>query len=428
MTPKSDTQLLRAHQHAARGEVLQAEVLYLQVLSKDSACVDAAHALATLAAQREDWHRALQFYQSAFRADTRNEAIRIEMAQVLMALDDKTAAIELLRDTVKSQPSSVLGWLLLGDALEVGGFTLPACKARFLGMEQARRAGLLAPTVRAHPQLLQQVSKSLEKLRVGRREHLMTSFDSVRQLHGRALLQRVEQAVLGYLGEINLQPVHPNQRPKFLYIPGLPDQGYEDPYLQPWAHDLADGFGVLRAEASELLQQDTDFQSFLGLKPGQRNTDYVDGPGPLPAWDAFFFYRHGQRFSENHARCPRSSELLESLTLCRVENQAPEVCFSVLRPGSIIKPHHGVTNSRLVMHLPLIVPTGCALNIVGVGEHAWREGKLMMFDDTFLHEAWNHSDQSRVILLMDCWNPHLTPPEQSAIKLLVEAIDRFENA
>jgi aspartate beta-hydroxylase len=119
--------------------------------------------------------------------------------------------------------------------------------------------------------------------------------------------------------------------------------------------------------------------------------------------------------------------VLESIELCRVGNQAPEVCFSVIRPQSTIMRHYGVTNTRLVMHLPLVVPPGCALNVIDAGEHHWKPGELMMFDDTFQHEAWNTSDEPRLIVLMDCWNPHLTLPEKQAVKLLVEAIDSIEN-
>jgi aspartate beta-hydroxylase len=74
------------------------------------------------------------------------------------------------------------------------------------------------------------------------------------------------------------------------------------------------------------------------------------------------------------------------------------------------------------MHLPLVVPPDCALNIVDVGEHHWEEGQLVMFDDTFAHEAWNRSDETRIVLLMDCWNPHLTQVEKSAVKQLIETI------
>jgi aspartate beta-hydroxylase len=85
-----------------------------------------------------------------------------------------------------------------------------------------------------------------------------------------------------------------------------------------------------------------------------------------------------------------------------------------------------VTNTRLVFHLPLIVPPDCALNVGGV-EHRWREGEPILFDDTFEHEAWNRSDQPRLILLMDCWNPHLTEAEKEASRHVIEAIDTIEH-
>ena len=53
---------------------------------------------------------------------------------------------------------------------------------------------------------------------------------------------------------------------------------------------------------------------------------------------------------------------------------------------------------------------------------------MVMFDDTFLHEAWNRSDQTRIVLLMDCWNPHLTSVEKRAVKQLIETIGGLHEA
>jgi aspartate beta-hydroxylase len=80
------------------------------------------------------------------------------------------------------------------------------------------------------------------------------------------------------------------------------------------------------------------------------------------------------------------------------------------------------------MHLPLVVPPACALNLIDRGEHHWEEGRLVMFDDTYLHEAWNRSDRTRIILLMDCWNPHLNPVEKLALKELIEMITGLHEA
>jgi aspartate beta-hydroxylase len=185
---------------------------------------------------------------------------------------------------------------------------------------------------------------------------------------------------------------------------------------------LREAFPVLREEALRLLHEDRPFRNFIDFRDGVRAQDYLKGHGLDPVWEAFFFYRHGVRFDANHARCPRTSALLESIELCRIAGDAPEICFSVLRPGTEILPHHGVTNVRLVMHLPLVVPADCALNLIDAGEHHWREGELVMFDDTFRHEAWNRSSATRVILLMDCWNPHLSAVERQAVEQLIETI------
>ena len=161
-------------------------------------------------------------------------------------------------------------------------------------------------------------------------------------------------------------------------------------------------------------------EDFVTLKPGDSMERYLGGRAP--AWEAFFFYRHGKRYDENHARCPFTSAALESIELFRVPGQAPEILFSVLRPGTHILAHHGICNARSVMHLPLLVPPDCALQLVDVGAHAWAEGRLVLFDDTYLHEAWNRSSSIRVILLMDCWNPHLTMPEREAVVRLTQLI------
>jgi aspartate beta-hydroxylase len=108
-----------------------------------------------------------------------------------------------------------------------------------------------------------------------------------------------------------------------------------------------------------------------------------------------------------------------------VRDLGPEVMFSFLSPGTHLLPHHGVTNARIVVHLPLIVPSDCALR-VGGEIHAWREGRLVFFDDTYEHEAWNRSGEMRVVLIMDCWNPHLSEAERAAAHDLMAAIADFD--
>ena len=127
------------------------------------------------------------------------------------------------------------------------------------------------------------------------------------------------------------------------------------------------------------------------------------------------------------ALCPRTAALLDALPLCRIREHAPEVMFSVLTPGTHILPHRGVTNTRVVCHLPLIVPEDCAL-VVGGETHAWREGEAVAFDDTYEHEAWNRGSSTRVVLIIDVWNPHLTAAERDAVATLAGSMGEFNKA
>ena len=90
---------------------------------------------------------------------------------------------------------------------------------------------------------------------------------------------------------------------------------------------------------------------------------------------------------------------------------------------------HGqrVTNTRVVCHLPLVVPEGCAL-VVGGERHEWREGVAVLFDDTYEHEAWNRGSETRVVLIADVWNPHLTAAEREAVSVLAGAMTAFNEA
>ena len=86
-----------------------------------------------------------------------------------------------------------------------------------------------------------------------------------------------------------------------------------------------------------------------------------------------------------------------------------------------------MTNTRVVTHLPLIVPGNGALR-VGGEDHVWQQGQCITFDDTFLHEAWNFGEHARVVLLFDVWNPHMTEAEVAACSQLVMDISDFNRA
>ncbi len=262
-------------------------------------------------------------------------------------------------------------------------------------------------------------------------EFIRDHYADIRTTFGAKALFRVDRAVAGYLGEASVFPSHPHQKPKFLYIPGLPDTGFHDAKQHPCTAPLLSASDQMRAEFlsyQDYAQKDPAYalQPYMELRAGHQMSEFVGGSNPKASWDAIFFYRHGQRFDLNHERCPITSQLLEQLPLIRIEGQTPEICFSVMQPGTIIREHYGVSNVRLVLHIPLIIPDGSYLELKGIGRQHWKQGEALLFDDTFLHAAYNPSDQQRVILLMDVWNHHLRDPEKAALKSLIECISMIE--
>ena len=101
--------------------------------------------------------------------------------------------------------------------------------------------------------------------------------------------------------------------------------------------------------------------------------------------------------------------------------------FSRLEPKTRIPPHTGATNTRLIVHIPLVVPAGCGFR-VGSETREWQPGTALIFDDTIEHEAWNDSDQPRVVLIFDIWNPLLTQAERDLMAAATAGIEQFLEA
>ncbi len=428
LLPSVKTLLQQAHALARQDLPSAAEAAYRQVLAIDADEATALAALGQLAINRGALQDAAVLFAAAAKAAPYDPQHLLDQAFALLGDEQFDAARSVLQQTVASHPDCFNGWLMMGQVCDVLGDAGGALRAFHQAVMRAQRAGRWCDEASTPPEILDTVLQAIEQVRRGRRELCFGSYDCVRQQHGSAALRRVDRALTSYLKEDPITPNSPHQRPRFFYFPDLPPGPYHDPLLQPFAERLLAAYPDIRTEALRTLAEDSRFEDFIRLRDNVKVEDYLRGHGRPPAWQAFFFYRHGKRYDDHHSRCPRTSEALERIDLCRIADEAPEICYSVLTPGSDILPHHGVSNVRLVMHLPLLVPPDCALNVFGGGEHHWREGELMMFDDTYRHEAWNRSNITRVVLLMDCWNPHLDPVEREAVRLLIETLGEMGRA
>jgi aspartate beta-hydroxylase len=345
-------------------------------------------------------------------------------AQAAAARADWPQANQLLRLAIQFAPEAPLLRLLLGQFLAQQNDIDGATRSYFLAVKKARARGMWLDNDSVAPEMLPQVLAAMQFVELHRDEVLLKVLTPHENDFGKPAMARVRQALEIYLGLDHTRPRDPLQRPLFLYVPGLTETPYLDSNRFDWTQRALSARPQIAAEASNVLEERDQLEPFLIAPPGGNLDDYLSGSNQPPRWDAYFFYRHGVEFSTHLQACPNTAALLASLPRLHIPEHAPEVCFSFLAPGTRILPHTGVSNSRVVVHVPLILPGACALRVAGI-ERAWREDEVLIFDDTFEHEAWNHSTQVRAILLMDTWHPDLRPEERIALTDLITEIGRF---
>jgi beta-hydroxylase len=178
----------------------------------------------------------------------------------------------------------------------------------------------------------------------------------------------------------------------------VPDQPVLDAADFPWMAALEAGWAQIRAEALAALADLNAVPALHDVSPDHRRIAQPD------SWRSYFLWGYGYRMQANCRACPQTARLL---------GQVPglnSAFFSILKPGAHIARHRGVTKAILTCHLGLVTPTaeGCRMQ-VGHRSVGWREGKCLVFDDTYHHEVWNGTDELRIVLLIQFKRPIRQP-------------------
>ncbi len=214
------------------------------------------------------------------------------------------------------------------------------------------------------------------------------------------------------------------QQPTRYYFPGLPQKTFYERKDFAWAESFESATAAIRGELLALMTNESLFSPYLEHDPDSPQINDTSNVGSRD-WTALYLWRDGVLQDENAALCPKTVEALASVDAPMVPGQTPSALFSRLAPGATIAPHHGMLNTRLICHLPLIVPKHCGALRVGNRERAWSEGELLIFDDSMEHEAWNNSNRDRVVLLFDVWRPELSVEERQWVSAMLLAARAF---
>ena len=214
------------------------------------------------------------------------------------------------------------------------------------------------------------------------------------------------------------------QEPMEYAYPGLPDIEFYERDEFPWLAEFEAATAVIQGELARILVEDeAGFSPYIHYDDHQPLDQWRE-LNKSPRWSAFHFYDKGREIAERCARAPGTMAAVRRLPQPMVDLRSPTAMFSVLKPKTRIPPHTGIANFRLVVHLPLVLPGHCGFR-VGGETREWRMGEAWVFDDTIEHEAWNDSDETRIILICDIWSPRLAPEERAAIRAVIAATDAF---
>jgi len=343
----------------------------------------------------------------------------LDKALALRMLGEFDQAIEALDAALGLDPQDFLALLSKGALLERLGRNRQSVFVYKAAIAVAPPVQGLAPGLAA---ALGKARQAVEAASEALVTHLESTVAPLRGQFAGDDLERFDESLQIYAGRTRAFV----QQPLLLHYPRLPAIPFFDRSFFPWLADLEAATPTIREEMIAAREQRMEgFVPYIAYPPGVPVNQWVELNHSLK-WSTFFLWLNGVPQEDAHALCPKTAAVLQSLPMARQPNYAPTAMFSVLDPRTRIPAHTGSTNTRLVVHLPLVLP-GPARFRVGNVTRPWRMGEAWVFDDTIEHEAWNDADESRAILIFDVWNPLLSEAERALISAMMTARKAYES-
>ena len=365
------------------------------------------------ALRKGDAQSARTAFQKIIAAGQHDASIFLALAYACRNLKDQSGALDAVGKALALEPGNLRALVFKADHLDEIGESRAASAFYLAAIKSVSQPEALTPDLRdqlAHAQTMcdSYANKFEDFLRGRLIENGLADGPSSRRF--RHSLDILTGRKARYF-----------QEPRYFYFPELPHIQFFERGDFPWLDSVEAQTESIRAELLQVLNEDAAFKPYVeanpNLPPSQQN-----GMLDNPDWSAFYLWKNGEIVAENAARCPNTMRALANVPFPQVSGRSPSILFSLLRAGAKIPPHTGFVNTRLICHLPLIVPEGCFFR-VGNEVRQWVEGKAWLFDDTIEHEAWNESSENRVILLFEIWRPELTMEEQGLVSAMFDAID-----
>ena len=365
------------------------------------------------ALQRGDYATAREAFAVVTQSGTASPQAWLFYAQACEGLDDRDHVMVALDQVLAADQNNPFALLMKGDMFARSGDDRASVSFYRMGLRRALELQQLPGDL---PQRIQRAEAAVAAAEA--------RFDG--QLQKTLAERGIDQVPARFAEALRIasgkQQVY-LQEPTSFYFPGLPQIPWYSNDMFPWVAELEAAVPQMRAEIEQALLDEQGLEPYVQeeAKRASRGHSLLNDA----RWSAFHLFRDGERVEENARRCPLIIRLLELLPIPRIKHRSPMALISILKPGTHIPPHHGMINTRLICHIPLVVPPGCRLR-VGAETREVIEGKTMIFDDSFEHEAWNDGDAVRAVLLFEIWRPEIDEEEKVALTAMFEAVTGYD--
>ena len=250
--------------------------------------------------------------------------------------------------------------------------------------------------------------------------HIEKGLEELRKRYPDEPLQRFDQCVDTLLQKRRIY----RQQPTFMFFPELPTIEFYSRHHFPWLEQLEAAADDIRTELLDVLSDGREaLEPYVADQPGLPMDKWRE-LNHSRRWGVYLLSQEGKVFAEHIARCPKTVAAVNACPRFDVPGNGPTALFSILDARTHIPSHTGQVNTRLFVHLPLIVPPGCSFR-VGGQKREWEAAKAWVFDDTIDHEAWNDGNEPRAVLIFDVWSPFLSEAERELIRALTARMSEF---
>jgi aspartyl/asparaginyl beta-hydroxylase (cupin superfamily) len=364
------------------------------------------------ALQHGDFAAAREAFANVTGSGTASPQAWLLYAQACDGIDDRAAALAALDQVLAADAGYPFALLMKGDIFVRGGDERAAVSFYRMGIRRAADLPALPGDLGDRLARAELAVAATE----ARFEQQLGETLAARGIN--AVPPRVAEALAIASGKRQIFL----QEPTSFYFPGLSQTPWYARELFPWLAEIEAAVPDMRAEIEQVLADEQGVEPYVRKEANRASR----GHSLLndARWSAFHLWQGGERVEENARRCPTIMRLLELPSIPRIARRSPMALISILRPGTHIPPHHGMLNTRLICHVPLVVQSGCRLRVGGETRDVV-EGQALVFDDSFEHEAWNDGDAVRAVLLFEIWRPELSDEEKVALTAMFEAVTGY---